>query len=323
MPALHQIIVRPVVTEKSSAAYQTRKEYTFEVHPEANKHQIRDALQKLFDVTVTDVRTMQMRRHEVTRGRTRGTTAALEEGRSSRSRTATRSPCSRAEMSIRQFRPMTAGHAVPVGRGFDEITRDDAGEVAARAAEEASGGRNNQGHLTSRHRGGGHKRQYRKIDFKRNKFGIPGKVSGDRVRSQPERAHRADRLRRRREALHPAPQGAAPGRHGGLGPGLGHPDRQRAAAGRDPARHHGAQRRAQDRQGRPDGPHRRLERAGGGQGRRVRDPAAPLDRDAPGARRAAWRRSARSATPSTSCSRSARRARAAGWASGPRCAAWP
>jgi large subunit ribosomal protein L23 len=75
MPALHQVIVRPVVTEKSSAAYQTGRIYTFEVHPEANKHQIREALQKLFPVTVTDVRTMQMRRHAVTRGRTRGTTA--------------------------------------------------------------------------------------------------------------------------------------------------------------------------------------------------------------------------------------------------------
>jgi large subunit ribosomal protein L23 len=75
MPALHQIIVRPVVTEKSSAAYQTAKVYTFEVHPEANKHQIRDALQKLFGVTATGVRTMQMRRHQITRGRTRGTTA--------------------------------------------------------------------------------------------------------------------------------------------------------------------------------------------------------------------------------------------------------
>ncbi len=37
MPALHEIIVRPVVTEKSSAAYQTSKVYTFEVHPLANK----------------------------------------------------------------------------------------------------------------------------------------------------------------------------------------------------------------------------------------------------------------------------------------------
>jgi large subunit ribosomal protein L23 len=75
MPALHEVIVRPVVTEKSSAAFQMRREYTLEVHPEANKYQIREALQKLFGVTVTDVRTMQMRRHEVTRGRTRGTTA--------------------------------------------------------------------------------------------------------------------------------------------------------------------------------------------------------------------------------------------------------
>lgn len=90
MPALHEIIVRPVVTEKSSVAFQNRREYTFEVHPEANKYQIRQALQQLFDdVTVTSVRTMQMRRHVVTRGRTRGTTArwkkaivTLKEGQS-------------------------------------------------------------------------------------------------------------------------------------------------------------------------------------------------------------------------------------------------
>ena len=75
MPALYRTIVRPLITEKSSAAYQARKEYAFHVHPEANKYQIREALQKLFGVTATDVRTMQMRRHEVSRGRTRGTTA--------------------------------------------------------------------------------------------------------------------------------------------------------------------------------------------------------------------------------------------------------
>jgi large subunit ribosomal protein L23 len=74
MPALHEVVVRPVVTEKSSAAYQTRKEYTFEVHPQANKYQIRAAIQALFPVTVTAVRTMQMRRHEVPRGRIQGTT---------------------------------------------------------------------------------------------------------------------------------------------------------------------------------------------------------------------------------------------------------
>jgi len=76
MPSLHETVVRPVVTEKSSAAYQTRKEYAFEVHPTASKHDIREALHRLFGVTVISVRTMQMRRHEVVRGRTRGRTAA-------------------------------------------------------------------------------------------------------------------------------------------------------------------------------------------------------------------------------------------------------
>ena len=72
---LRQVIVKPLVTEKSSAVYQLQKAYTFEVHPEASKHQIREALECLFDVKVTAIRTMQMRRIEVTRGKTRGTTA--------------------------------------------------------------------------------------------------------------------------------------------------------------------------------------------------------------------------------------------------------
>jgi large subunit ribosomal protein L23 len=74
--SLRDVVVRPLITEKSSAAYQNRKEYAFEVHPEANKHQISDALEQLFGVHVTRVRTMQMRRREVMRGRIRGKTGA-------------------------------------------------------------------------------------------------------------------------------------------------------------------------------------------------------------------------------------------------------
>jgi large subunit ribosomal protein L23 len=74
MPTLRETVIRPLITEKTSAAYQTRKEYAFEVHPEANKHQISDALERQFGVHVTAVRTMQMRRREVTRGRIRGQT---------------------------------------------------------------------------------------------------------------------------------------------------------------------------------------------------------------------------------------------------------
>ena len=75
MPTLRETVARPLITEKSSAACQARKEYAFEVHPEANKHQIRTALETQFGVHVTRVRTMQIRRVEVTRGRIRGATA--------------------------------------------------------------------------------------------------------------------------------------------------------------------------------------------------------------------------------------------------------
>ncbi len=61
MPQLYRTIVQPVVTEKSSAAYETRKVYTFRVHPKTSKPEIRDAIEQLFGVTVKDVRTMQMR----------------------------------------------------------------------------------------------------------------------------------------------------------------------------------------------------------------------------------------------------------------------
>src|SRR3954453_14658592 len=79
-------------------------------------------------------------------------------------------------MSIRQFRPMTAGTRFRSVSGFDEGTRSTP-EKSLLEPLKKSGGRNNLGHLTSRHIGGGHKRQYRKIDFKRNKFGIPARVA--------------------------------------------------------------------------------------------------------------------------------------------------
>lgn len=72
MPGIHDTVIRPLITEKSSAAWQDRQEYAFEVHPQATKHQIRAALHSLFGVTVTSVRTMVMRSESVTRGRYRG-----------------------------------------------------------------------------------------------------------------------------------------------------------------------------------------------------------------------------------------------------------
>jgi large subunit ribosomal protein L23 len=61
MPTLHRTIVRPVITEQSSAAYQARGEYVFEVASEAGKQAIRQAIEKLFGVKVTGVWTMNVR----------------------------------------------------------------------------------------------------------------------------------------------------------------------------------------------------------------------------------------------------------------------
>jgi len=72
MPTLHRTIVRPLITEKSSAAYQDRGEYTFQVHPEATKPQIRAAIEQLFGVKVTDVWTSNQRGKEKRVGKTIG-----------------------------------------------------------------------------------------------------------------------------------------------------------------------------------------------------------------------------------------------------------
>src|SRR5881394_492726 len=72
MPDLHDLIVRPVVTEKSSAAYGARKEYAFRVHSDATKPQIKAAIESLFKVSVTAVRTMVMRAKRRTYGRYQG-----------------------------------------------------------------------------------------------------------------------------------------------------------------------------------------------------------------------------------------------------------
>jgi large subunit ribosomal protein L23 len=72
MPDLHQLIVAPVVTEKSSAAYAARKEYAFRVHSQATKPQIKHAIEELFKVTVTDVRTLVVRARRRSYGRFQG-----------------------------------------------------------------------------------------------------------------------------------------------------------------------------------------------------------------------------------------------------------
>ena len=79
-------------------------------------------------------------------------------------------------MSVRKLKPITPGQRFRVVNGFDAITTDKP-EKSLLAPIKKSGGRNSQGKMTMRYKGGGHKRRYRIIDFKRDKHGIPATVA--------------------------------------------------------------------------------------------------------------------------------------------------
>jgi large subunit ribosomal protein L2 len=78
-------------------------------------------------------------------------------------------------MAIREYKPTSAGRRFMSVVTFDGITKKKP-EKALLTPLKKTGGRNNSGKITTRHIGGGHKRKYRVIDFKRDKFEIPGKV---------------------------------------------------------------------------------------------------------------------------------------------------
>ena len=79
-------------------------------------------------------------------------------------------------MAIRSFRPVTSARRQMSTLVNDEITKSTP-EKSLVVIKKKNGGRNNQGHITVRHQGGGEKRKYRIIDFKRNKYDVPGKVA--------------------------------------------------------------------------------------------------------------------------------------------------
>ena len=90
-------------------------------------------------------------------------------------------------MGIRQFKPVTKGTRFRSVSDFSEITRSTP-EKSLTEPLTKSGGRDNHGHISMRRRGGGHKRKYRIIDFKRNRFGMPAVVK--EIEYDPNRSAR-------------------------------------------------------------------------------------------------------------------------------------
>ena len=175
------VIIRPIVSEKSYNLIDQGK-YTFEVDPRANKTEIKLAIEKIFDVKVASVNTMnrngknppdsfrygQAQGHQARRGDTvQWIHRHLYGSRLRRSR----------EMAIRKYKPTTPGRRGSSVADFQEVTRSTPEKSLVRPLPK-TGGRNNQGRITTRHIGGGHKRQYRVIDFRRNdKDGVNAKVA--------------------------------------------------------------------------------------------------------------------------------------------------
>lgn len=90
-------------------------------------------------------------------------------------------------MAIRKFNPTTPGTRWMSVPTFEEITKTKP-EKSLLEPLKKTGGRNTHGHITSRHRGGGHKRFYRIVDFKRNKLGVEAKVAA--IEYDPNRSAR-------------------------------------------------------------------------------------------------------------------------------------
>src|SRR3982750_868330 len=91
-------------------------------------------------------------------------------------------------MGIRKYNPTTPGRRGATVSDFAELTPGAKREKSLLRPKVRTNGRNNQGKITSRHRGGGHKRAYRLIDFRRNKDGVPAKV--DSIQYDPNRTAR-------------------------------------------------------------------------------------------------------------------------------------
>jgi large subunit ribosomal protein L2 len=90
-------------------------------------------------------------------------------------------------VGIKVYKPTSPGRRGTTGATFDEITKTEP-ERSLLEPLHKKGGRNVQGRITIRHRGGGHKRRYRRIDFKRDKHGIPARVAS--IEYDPNRSAR-------------------------------------------------------------------------------------------------------------------------------------
>ena len=172
------IILAPVVSEKSYALIESGV-YTFKVHPSASKPEIRDAVEAIWGVEVLKVNTLNRQGQEAPHARHQPDGAQARHQAGHRHAGSGRDPAVRelrTLMAIRSRKPTSPGRRFQTSSDFSEITKTTP-EKSLLAKKSKTGGRNADGHMTSRHVGGGHKQRYRVVDFKRIKDGVTAKVA--------------------------------------------------------------------------------------------------------------------------------------------------
>ena len=184
-------------------------------------------------------------------------------------------------MPIRSVKPTSPARRYMTFVVNDDITKSTP-EKSLLSPKRRSNGRNSYGRITVRHRGGGHKRMLRDIDFRREKLGIPATVKA--IEYDPNRSARIALLfyRDGEKRYIIAPLGLKPGDVIMSGPQADILPGQCPAHPQYPARHAGPQRRAAAGEGRPAVSQRRHPGAGPGQGRGPRQYQAALGRGPPG-----------------------------------------
>ena len=178
-------------------------------------------------------------------------------------------------MALKKYKPTSPGRRFMATSGFEEVTKPEP-EKSLLEPLTKKGGRNNRGRITTRHQGGGHKRRFRTIDFKRTKDGVPAKVAA--IEYDPNRSariallHYADGAK----AYILAPSRLRVGSTVESGPAGGHQAGQRAPASEHPDRNARPLCRAQARPGRSDGALGGLGHSAGRERRPARGSQAPV-----------------------------------------------
>ena len=248
-----EVLIAPVVSEKSYGQIAEQR-YTFKVHQDAHKTQVapgrRGDLRASRSMRVNIIKVQPKPKR---RGDHQGRAPGLEEGdRPVAGRRVDRDLRSRASNAGPQLQAHVARPPVHDGLDFEEITKTEP-EKTLLAPLHKNGGRNINGRITTRHQGGGHKRRYRVIDFKRLKDGVPAKVAS--IEYDPNRSARIALLHyadgEKRYILAPVRlkvgQTVESGPDADIRPGNAMP------LASMPTGTHGAQRRAAARPGRQDG----------------------------------------------------------------------